>query len=87
MTIFASKQKQRRKESAARPDAKEFMANAREEHLQLLSHYAERAEQDYDDVTQLISDIETDAWNLTERVVKASYANGIKKGRASRRQP
>jgi hypothetical protein len=46
--------------------------------------YLERGEADYDELDALLSDLETDAWQIVERIAKQSYRNGISRGRTQR---
>ena len=69
-----------RKDTAKKQDGKKFLADAKDQHAELFLGYAERGEEDYDDVASLMSDVQNDAWELTEALLKKSYYNGLQSG-------
>lgn len=73
----------KRKPSKAQPDGKTFLREARDEHEELFTHFVANADV-YDSVNAYTDALQSQAWEITENIVKQSYANGIRRGRSVR---
>ena len=58
----------------------EFLTNAKREHQELFATFIGKAE-DYVSVDEYTDGLESAAWKLTEAIAKASYKNGVSRGR------
>jgi hypothetical protein len=72
----------KKKPTQAAEDGKTFLRQARDEHAALFARFVANADE-YDTVEEYTDAIESQAWEITEAVVKQSYMNGIRKGRAA----
>ena len=66
----------------AKPDGQTFLSQAREQFRNLFDNYAENAVA-FDSVEEYTAALEDQAWEIVEPALKASYANGVKRGRSA----
>jgi hypothetical protein len=78
--MFTFGKKQQKTTPQNEPTGKAFLSQAQEEHEALFQGYIEMAEE-FDDFPSFVESLHADAWKLTQKIAKASFKNGLDRGK------